>query len=187
MYIKYFNLILLLLVGCKTPQEEEKSPWKMIASRDKATPIYRSKIASLWSEEKLPPDELRDTTKPNAKFTLSQIVLTIHNFPSDELEKRIPPQAQVSRWKRQFEKNPQLSPKSHGGFIGLLYEGQNEELAVMALAMQLDTEHYLKLTDREMRADYTIKAVGPKSEIEKYRSEILKIMNNFELTEEIPS
>lgn len=156
---------------------------------------------------------IADSTLPNCTFLIHEhgqsIRITVHSFPSDALENRIPPNAQVARWKRQFTEIDPISitvvPKAYGGFAGLLFEasGQLKDLlfegsgAVYAWSMQLDPHHYqilsyLSTTQQkrqlylQMRADYTIKAVGPVDLMEKNHEEISNFAHSFELIQPIP-
>jgi hypothetical protein len=63
-------------------------------------------------------------------------------------------------------------------------------------SLQLDKEHYRTLAPptpasqenlyREMRADVTLKATGPKETMEKHEEGIINFARSFELIEEIP-
>lgn len=67
---------------------------------------------------------------------------------------------------------------------------------VLGWSLQLSPEHYRMLSHpssaenedkyQQMRADVTIKAVGPKALTEKHRTKIMAFARSFELIEEIP-
>ena len=112
---------------------------------------------------------------------------------------RIPPQAQLQRWKQQF--NPigptsvLVTPQSFSGYKGFLLEAEGnmkgEPAAVMGWALQIGSDHYrnLSYTDLpdQMRADITIKAVGEPEAIALHRNAIRRLARSFELIEEVPS
>ena len=155
-------------------------------------PTYRAKVPSGWKRVE-PEGTIEDTTLPNVTFLIGEeIHLYVHTFPTQSLEERIPPQAQITRWVRQIGEQPhQVTPIGHGGFAGL----QLESADVLARSLQLDLEHYQTLSFlastkeeeeyyKQMRADYTIKVVGP---YEKHREEIDLFANSFELIQELPA
>jgi hypothetical protein len=186
-----------------------------ITGRDEGQPnqrnsIYRVKAPSNWSRTDPAPNEsIADSMKSLCEFWISdgdnKIRIVIHNFPTYTLEERIPPIAQIIRWKRQFDDLDQASvsvtPQSYGGFTGLLFTGTGHQkgqlITVMGWSMQIASEHYRHLCPqeaqaktricRQMRADYTIKATGSADLIEKYRSSLTAFANSFELIEEIPT
>lgn len=157
--------------------------------------IYRALAPQNWIRLELDPaSSIADSTKANCEFQIEEgeekIRITCHTFPILE-GKRIPPQAQIARWKRQLENLDQLSvhvtPNSHGGFSGLFFEGEGNQVKVLGWSMQLGEVYLRQLgLEKEKRADYTIKAVGPPSMIEKHRHEIIQFANSFELIDELP-
>jgi hypothetical protein len=168
--------------------------------------LYRFKTPPNWiRRDPLPSESLVDTMKPVCEFFIpagaESIRLTIHTFPVSSEQPRIPPIAQVSRWKNQFEEYDPLSlqiiPQSRGGFIGLLLDvqgiiqGQNQHM--LSWSMQLAPEYDRQLSasesflDRQRRADYTIKVVASPTLIKKHRQMLLAFANTFELIEELPS
>ena len=151
-------------------------------------PVYRAKVPHSWVRLD-PSGSIEDTTKPNISFQIDEKVqLTVHSFPS----MRIPPRAQVERWLGQAHGD--VHEVSHGGFVGLCLRAPT----LLAWSLQLDFEHdqILRLLAsskaeeahfEQMRADYTIKAVGPEALIEKHREEIELFAHSFELIQEIPA
>lgn len=190
-------ILLISLQGCNTP------PVKPDAMRIEITdrtyrPLYRVLLPVEWEQEAVL-DNLEDTMKPIAAFQVDNVKITVHNFPSTSLEQRIPPQAQLQRWKKQFspldEESVIVKAAGQSGFLGVQFEAagkmNGEEMAVIAWIMQLAPDHYYSLAahypdDYQSRADWTIKAVGPKESIEKHRSSILLFAHSFELIDEIP-
>ncbi len=176
---------------------------------------YRIKTPVGWvRKDPLQEESIVDTTKALCEFTIpndegGQVRITIHSFPSESIEERIPPRAQIARWKRQFTEldasTMLVIPQAYSGFSGLLFEGSgvmNEsQTAVMGWSMQVAPEHYSTLTLklgmsrtpeercslRQMRADFTIKAVGPKYLVDKHRRSIMAFARSFELIEEMPA
>lgn len=165
--------------------------WHSIKGREPENiTLYRIKIPETWTMEEgeIP---LTDTRLPICTLSKDNIRITIHNFPVENLEERIPPSAQVSRWAKQLgpEAETATIPQSFNGYKGILFEGKHEN-ATLAWSLQLGQEHFQNLFHprfpKQMRADITIKAIGPKEVMEANRKEIVKIARSFELIEEIP-
>ncbi len=191
-----FLLLFLLLTGCqecpeKVPpftQQEFSGREELLVRR----PVYRAKVPVGWIRLD-PQGSIRDTTEPNVSFLIEDsLTVTVHTFPSEGLEERIPVAAQIERWKRQSGATT-VTPISHGGFAGLSLEGPS----ILAWSMQLDLEHYQVLSFlasspleeehfKQMRADYTIKAMGSPELIERYKEELHFFAGSFELIQEIP-
>lgn len=223
--MKSFILFMLLVISCVSCDDLPNPPissFQEISGRDEGKQInsdylrsmvYRSKVPLAWHRSDPQQNaSIADTTKPLCEFAIeegSEIVrITIHNFPTIITEERIPPGAQVARWKRQFTEldvtTVAVTPQSYGGFAGLFFEGTGmlggENKTVMAWAMQLAPGHYSTLSylantcdsvqEREhlkqVRSDYTIKAVGPKTLMEKHRHSLIAFARSFELIDEIP-
>jgi hypothetical protein len=196
------SFLLCTLTGCSS--EQTFTPWKEIQGRNGQL-IYRARIPAHWDCILTPIDQLKDTMKPLCTFTSGGVSITIHNFPNDKIENRIPPKAQVARWKGQFQdlnsSNSFTMPESHAGFSGYYFEGVGliggEKKMVLAWAMQIATDHYHFLTYPstkeevnnfpQMRADYTIKAIGMVDAIEKNKDDIITFARSFELIQDIPS
>lgn len=218
-FLALFFSLIFSLIGCeRTTPLTEKSRWEEIFGRDEGpltgkldrSPIYRAKVPVSWKKI-LPSQEysIYDTTLPLCEFVIgdkeSCVTLVIHNFPCDNISQRIPPQAQITRWKKQFEtfdaSSSHLLPQAYGGFAGLFLEGRGiykgAPKAIMGWAMQLAKEHFHQLQkrtisaerklSRQMCADYTIKAVGTPESILKYREDIVTFARSFELVQEIPA
>lgn len=137
--------------------------------------IYHASRPSMaWGKMETSGD-LTDTMKPIGAYRIEDALLTIHTFPF-----QIPPEAQVERWQKQFPGRLfDISEVSHGGFGGLRLEIDG---AMIGYAMQLTPVLYRAIKDPEMRADYTIKCVGPMNTLEKYRDEIDHFARSFEWT-----
>lgn len=199
-------LLIALLAGCAEAPNESRPGWQEIAGRDERLALYRARVPSGWHRsDPAADDPLLDTTKPLCEFMIKdeneQIIITIHNFPTATMEERVPPTAQAARWKRQFSTldplTESLQPQSFGGFAGLVFYGEGTikgaPQAVLAWAMQMPPEHFLefqsndKRSNRQMRADYTIKAVGDPTLLSFHRDAITAFARSFELIEEIPS
>jgi hypothetical protein len=168
--------------------------------------IYRIKAPKAWtySQPSLN-DSLTDTTLALCEFSIEEdgqsIRITIHNFPSDKIEERIPPKAQIARWKQQFQELSTASviikPQAYSGYTGLFFEGSGKFngtlTTILGWSMQMGREHYQTLSVfdhslyKQMRADVTIKAVGPTDLMQKKRQEIEQFARSFELINEIPT
>jgi hypothetical protein len=196
----------LAVIGCSSGIDQKSiAAWQQICGRDEGTPqertpIYRVKVDTTW--RRVDPEggsSIADTRLPNCTFLISEggeeVRITVHTFPSDGLEERIPPQAQVARWKGQFKKIEPgsliVAQRAYGGFAGLYFEaagtlnGQEEQ--VMAWSMQLDMRHFQALSAKQERADYTIKVVGPYELVNQHRDQIERFAHSFELIHPIPS
>ncbi|MCE5315856.1 MAG: hypothetical protein LLG04_00655 [Parachlamydia sp.] len=199
------SLLLLLSVSCRREGPPPIFSVVEIAGRETSEPIYRAKMPEGW-EKQQPAYPNTDTTKALAEFFLrgpeGTIRLTFHNFPS---EQDIPPMAQITRWKKQFEHldpgSVSIDPKAFSGFIGFFFEGSGqlsgETKIVLGWAMQLAPQHFQFLQTpvsrveasrfRQMRASFTIKTVGPKELMAKHQKAIIAFAESFELIDELPS
>ncbi|MBA3721384.1 MAG: hypothetical protein H0W88_03185 [Parachlamydiaceae bacterium] len=211
-------ITLFSLIGCqhgipKKPIEPPKETfnWQKINSRDEEFPssrfpLYLAKVPSDWTRvDPSSTESIADTTKPLCEFYINEdtgsVRITVHYFPSENIKDRIPPSAQIQRWKSQFESiDPALTiteTESHSGFVGLYLECQGvmqgKPTKLMGWAMQLAPEYYRRLSHDDSfftlqkRADYTIKAVGSPEIIDKHHKEIMTFGQSFELIEVLPS
>lgn len=198
-----------VLSGCsRSPSPTPTTSWQEICGRDNGrVPIYRAKVPSNWQRRDPTPDtSLFDSTLSLCEFLIvegtQQIKITIHNFPTNAIEERIPPSAQIARWKQQFESldpaSLSIASEAYAGFSGLFFEASGilhkEHATIIAFAMQIAPSHYYRLQTSEqedalkqMRADYTIKAVGPVEWMAQNKQSILAFARSFELIQEIPS
>jgi len=177
--------------------------------REKRPLIYRFKVNPEWKLS-LPDskESIVDTTKALAEIFIldgsQKIRIAIHNFPSDQMNERIPPLAQIARWKKQFQTlTPQhvtITPQAFGGYHGYLMEAtgvmHDIPTTVIGWSLQLPPEHYQSLHKaltrteqaklRQMRGDITIKATGPTDLMHKHREEIVAFARSFQLIDDIP-
>lgn len=219
MSIRSLILLFLFLASCGE-LSERKIAYSIheIAGRDNGnlvrSKVYRAKVPLSWICKVVTHQEsLSNTMKPLAEFAIceesagEEIRITIHNFPTNTLEERIPPHSQAMRWKSQFESldpaNVSFTPISYSGFSGIFFEAEGVILQkpqkVLAWAMQLAPIHYSlldvkrQLTKKadvahslmQMQADYTIKVVGNPVMVEKYKNEILFFAGSFELISDL--
>lgn len=161
--------------------------------------LYRARIPHSWQkiEEELSLSVF-DTRLPIAVFTIpdddGELYLHVHSFPFRG--KKIPPQAQVERWQRQWrEASPArvgIRSYAHAGFVGLCFEAENKRKGekVLAWAMQLAARHDHSLSfwkgTEELRGDYTIKVEGKSSAIARHEKEIHLFARSFELIVDLP-
>lgn len=175
--------------------------------------VYRARIPKEWvRHDPLPNESLADSTKAICEFIIKDsnemIRIAIHNFPCDPTDSKPPPAAQVARWQRQFlslsATDSYTVPQVFNGFTGLFFKGIGEmkreatieDITVLAWALQIAPEHHRMLSYppqqeqapiyREMRADVTIKAVGPQKITATHEEDIINFAHSFELIEEIP-
>jgi len=209
MYAWITLLLTLSLTSCHSSSSHTQAMWQFFAGRGSSSSherplIYRALVPSHWDRcDPLTTESLMDTKTAIGEFYIREgeksIRLTIHTFPISDL--RPPPQAQVARWKKQFQELDELATyvtsDAHGGFSGLYFEGQGiwQDGAlrkVMGWSMQLASGYERQLAlghhplDHLKRADYTIKAVGPIDLIDNYHSEIVTFAHSFEFIEELP-
>lgn len=172
--------------------------------------VYRVSIPKDWAF--IPPPltaSIADSRLPIAEFHIKEaegeILIALHNFPPQENNRRIPPMAQISRWKGQFSSldhtKSSLDPQSFSGYVGFRFEGvgllRERKTAMIGWALQLAPEHFLTLSYpheeftpallKQMQADVTIKITGAPSLIEKHKQAIDRFARDFELIHEIPS
>lgn len=199
-----------LLFSCSDDKEvAPDQTYQSILGRDENTSLtrdnlYRIRVPKQWKRLDSPLGEsLQDTKKSLCEFFIEEdnekIKIAIHNFPSRNMDDRIPPMAQISRWKRQFDTIDPVrqltTPQSFSGFVGFLYEGdgtiEDKDNTIMGWTMQVGMEHYRILSGPDfpiqMRADITIKVTGPRDMISKHRDAIISFSRSFELIEEIPA
>jgi hypothetical protein len=211
-FIPCATLFLFVLTACNQDTSPlPASNWQLIAGRDEGQAaerplLYRACVPSNWiRQDPSTSASIADTTKSICEFYIQEegqnIRLTIHTFPIIQGHMRIPPQAQIARWKKQFEELDPLAshilPESHGGFSGLYFEGQGilqgSPTKVMGWSMQLASGYERQLSqgqqplDRLKRADYTIKASGPPVLMDTHRAAIMAFARSFELIDELPS
>ena len=171
--------------------------------------IYRMKIPKNWEQLNPPLDiSIADTTKAIVEFVITdsdeKIRITIHNFPSTSLEQRIPPMAQLNRWKKQFQSLDQtslvLKPQAFGGYSGFVLDAKgilhNAQTSILGWILQLAPEHYRALSHvnsqsissrhKQMQSDITIKAVGPTKIMDKHHEDIFAFARSFQLIDDIP-
>lgn len=201
-------LVILLCPSCSKESNTTQTPWQEIRGRDNGSAIervaiYRAKIPAFWTAINSPSNSITDTTLAIGEWHISensgQIRITLHNFPTEQLSQRIPPIAQVERWQQQFDSldpvQTAITPSSHGGFAGLHIEAtgtlKEEPQTLLGWSMQMATQHYQQLSivddpiEKQRRADYTIKVLGPPELMQKHRKAIIAFANSFELIEEI--
>lgn len=184
-------IFLLLFTSCGSPErpQEIRAHQQTLCGRD-GVPIYQAEVPLSW--KKIDPkahQNLSDTTVPICSFETGNILITVHNFPYTSLEQRVPPLAQIARWKEQFYvHNGDVNPASHGGFGGFRLEANDPYgKGIIAYAMQMTPSLFRTVDNPQIKADYTIKAVGPTHEIEAERDAIDAFANSFELIQPIPS
>jgi hypothetical protein len=205
-----FTLTIYLLIGCNHNSSLSSASWQLIAGRDdgqifERPLLYRALVPTGWIRQDPPLHEsIANTTKSICEFYIHEkdqsIRLTIHTFPIMQTQLRIPPQAQIARWKREFEELDLVlthtQPESHGGFNGLFFEGQGilqgKPRKVMGWSMQLASVYERQLNqakdplERRKCADYTIKASGAPDLMDKHRIAIMAFAHSFELIDELP-
>lgn len=212
--IKSLLFLLVMMASCAS-QQATPSPRQKIHGRDSGddltrVPIYQARVPTHWiRQDPSSDDSIADTTKPLCTFLIQddgqQVRITVHNFPFTQASSRVPPQAQIARWERQFNTIDRTrvttTPFASAGFYGFCFmctgKQGSQPTTVIAWSMQLAPEHEASLAVhtqlnplphfKQMRADYTIKAVGPPDLISKHKKDITIFAQSFELIHEIPS
>ncbi len=218
---KNMRIIILLILSfvaaaCSSYIEESSKQyrWEKIQGRGDGDAVYRIRVPRSW--KRMPASEEAYAgykEQANAAFYIKgegeTIRVAIYTFPSKTLEERMTVDAQVLRWRRQFNVlEPDtiiIIPQSYGGFAGvfLAAEGTLEgygifEKMMLGWAMNIDTEFYHVLSEikgseeeenyaYQMRADYTIEAIGGKDLMEKHKKDIIESARTFELIKDIPA
>lgn len=194
-------LICLLFCSCHEQARTNERTVIITGREPERIPLYRIKVPENWTVEFPSPEiSLIDSRLSLLECsTLEGIKITIHNFPADDPAMRIPPQAQLQRWKQQFTPidptSVLVTPQSFSGYKGFLLEAEGnikgEPAAVMGWALQIGSDHYrnLSYTDlpNQMRADITIKAKGSPEAVALHKSAIRRFARSFELIEEVPT
>jgi hypothetical protein len=155
--------------------------------------IYRCKPGKNFTEIKEDKD-LSDTKVPIKKYQLEDIVITVHTFRVAQDKPKITPQNQVERWLEQISQGRKCTyttqERSRSGYTGILLTANCEKNSLIAVAMELDREFRRQLLEEssdkslEKASDFTIKAIGAKEQIDKYKKDILAFIDSFELIEE---
>jgi hypothetical protein len=177
-------------MSCSSHEDTNTSQYQDVKGRSQIF-IYRIKTPHDW--KKIYPQIVSTDTKiALCEFFIEDIRITLHNFPSQTFEDRIPPGSQIARWKKQLPMvYENITPQAFSGYVGYLYEGDDGETAMMGWIMQLGPEQYSRLSlpdiPPELRSDVTIKAQGPLHLIQKHRQKIISFARSFELIQEIPS
>lgn len=205
------STLLFTGVGCSSPSPSQKVFSVQEVKGRNDYPVYRLKIPPQWEmAETSSAISLKDTTQPLCSWTRQAeegaLRITLHNFPSPSMEARIPPQAQIERWKRQLTPldpaQTMVTPQAFSGFTGFLFEGsgkhKEEEIRMMAWVMQLAPEHWNRLevyqeilhpVQKEyldqMRADFTFKIMGPPAAVARHHQEILAAARSIELIQDL--
>lgn len=205
-------IAILFTTGCDRSSEFASSAMQDIMGRGEEADrqsIYRIRAPERWiRRDPLPGESLNDTTKALCEFIILEetetVRISIHNFPSTKIEERVPVEAQLARWRRQFETldvaQSRTMPQAFSGYVGLLFEGngilKGKPTMVLGWVLQMAPEHYLMLSRskspedeklyNQMRSDVTIKAVGPKALMNKHKQDIIAFGRSFELILEIP-
>ena len=193
---RFLILLSLIVSGCSSDSSTPDNYVTFTGREPERVPLYRVMIPKTW--EVVLPDA--DTSLTDSRLPLLEcragetLRIVFHNFPASEIAQRIPPQAQIERWKKQLEEtNPAsvvVTPQAFSGYTGLLLEAEGKRSAVMGWALQIGADHYRNLSytllPEQMRADITIKATGSPQEISQYRSQLINLARTFELIEEIP-
>lgn len=198
-------ILTVLLVGCSQEPTQIATKSQPIAARDNGQSldrplIYRANVPITWTRnDPSPTESILDSTKHNCEFWIDDpqgnIRITIHTFPVNASHPRIPPNAQIHRWKDQFEELDPLSVNvvalAQGGFVGLQLEAKGlmhgKETKVLGWSMQLPWEYERQLTDEYKRADFTIKVVGNPRAVDNHKPEIRQFVKSFELIDELPN
>jgi hypothetical protein len=201
--IYFIPLIFMNLTSCQSTNPTSTVQWHSIRGRESSVALYRAQVPMHWICQDLSSSaRLADTTQPVCELLIikgkEQIRITMHPFPYTAESVRIPPQAQIARWKNQLESINLLKTTvhacSHGGFHGLCLESEGQQqgqpVSILGWSFQLAQFYDQQLdleNDQPKRADYTIKAVGPSALMQHYRQEIIAFAESFELIDELPS
>lgn len=160
-----YLIIFLTLCACN-----DTSP-PPLTKKDTYQGRYHAEVPFHWKRIN-PSEDLSDSRIPICSYEMEEGLLTIHMFPYTSIEQRIPPEAQIERWKRQTGECG-VTPFSYGGFGGFRLESAD----MIAYAMQLSPPLFRCCSTSDMKADYTLKFVGA---VDKNREEINAFAESFE-------
>lgn len=188
-------IILFSLTSCGPSPQMPSTHWEKLSDRT-GRPLYQVSVPNEWEKIDLSSSAnlLTDTTLAIASWKVGDIKITVHTFPASSMEERIASQVQIARWLKQLkgldEASIHVVPVGHGGYLGLEMEAYGENEGTIARSMQLAPEHFLNLashfpSDNHIKADFTIKATGPKESIASQRENILLFAQSFEMIDEI--
>lgn len=200
---RFWIFFCLILCSCSSNETPTLQTLEILGRSDpltlsSKTLIYRMQIPEGWNVE-FPDKEasLIDTKEPLLTLKKELVTVTFHNFPASHLSDRIPPIAQVTRWKNQLnpidESSLQITPFAVAGFVGLQFDASGTHKGtptrILAWSLQLTPELFQKLpeTASQQKADWTLKAVGSPETILLLEPELLTIARSVELIMEIPS
>lgn len=188
----FLLVLFLFFTACSSPERPAEIRMRhfTLCGRDSGPSIYQAEVPISW--EKIAPlshQNLSDTTIPICSFATGNILITVHNFPYSSLEQRIPPSAQIQRWIAQFQdQDADVTSSAHGGFGGFRLEAYDPQgKGVIAYAMQMTPSLFRAVVNPQIKADYTIKAVGPSEEITREKRAIDAFAGSFELINPIAS
>lgn len=196
-------LLFLLLTACDEFVSQDHHG-ELISGRDNGTPPYarenlwRIKRPLPWNRKKEPSGSIQDSRIAVAEFQIGEgeqaISVFIHSFPSNSEEERIPPMAQVNRWKEQLDKSTplefHLSRQAFSGYAGLLLDARGKkngkDVRMLAWALSLSPKNYYVLGGGERASDIIIKVLGDEESVDLHEEEIRSFARSFELIEAIP-
>lgn len=192
-------IVALAVVAACEKVADQKNTTVLIEGRDRnqseeRAPLYRISVPEGWTIEKFS-GSVADTKLPLIEFhhesSGGTVRLTVHNFPYQVVSQRIPPEAQIRRWKQQFDTLDItiVKPQAFAGFSGqcLWCEGviEENEVAMYAWSMQLADEHEQTLSRKharsQTRSDVTLKATGPAELMINQQDAIVRMVRSFEL------
>lgn len=166
----------------------QKKPVYLLGRLSK-NPIYQVQVPLDW-EKNIPEIPSKDTKDPIATFYVDQVTISIHNFPTQKIEDRIYPEAQIERWKDQKKWEVlDTSPYTNGGFGGFFLEAYTKDgQGCFAYALQLTPSLFRAISENEIdkKADYTIKVTGPSKTLQDLKTKIEQFADSFEWIEPIP-
>lgn len=184
----------VFLAACDVDHDASRTVVDTISGREQQNDLWHIRRPVEWTLKDASPS-LRDSRLANKEYEIEDAIsLVIHSFPSQTIEKRIPPLAQVQRWKAQFDRSPppqfHLSPQAFSGYAGFLLEGEGrikgKEVRMLAWALSLSPKAYFSLKNPESRSEITIKVVGSEEMVNLHEESILKAVRTLGLIEAIP-
>lgn len=200
----FLPLTLFLILEKNAPETRIEKVFARESLHDAKPPeIWRLEVPKTW--KRIDPQELStDTRLPNLSFEIqgekAPILITLHNFPAEQLQERVPISMQITRWKRQLTNLDEVSlrevPFTQSGYRGLLLTAKGEKEgkshAFIAVALQMDNELFEALRvesaerqtqfmNRQRRSDFTLKAQGDPEDLVLHEEDILNSFESFEL------
>lgn len=175
-----FSLLLLVFPLWSAPIEvkgREEKPLYLIENRED------------WNLIQTPSDKISDTREPLISFEKGVLKARLHSFPFYKEKGSIPPEAQISRWKKRLAPHAlfEVIPFSFGGFTGLILVAKSGNEGFFGAAFSLGERGKRALRNhQELSSDWTFVVSGPAKELFEEKLALFEWVESLHLILEIP-